>query len=95
MGDGRKHDKRDWEVIKSKEAEDLKEAIKTGLTQHGTTFFELKRLDRKIVYDDLSRTVIYFNRHGVLITCEMPTHFDGARVFEFMLNLFENNIEEK
>lgn len=61
----------------------------------GNTFIQLRKGEKNIHYDSVSRTVVYFNRHGVLIQCKMPTDFANTRVFQFMDNLFNDNIEEK
>ena len=52
-----------------------------------TEIIELQMNDKKIMYNSLTRAVIFFTSNGVCMDCEMPKDWALTRIFQFMQSL--------
>jgi len=53
------------------------------------TKIELIIGDKKMLFDSITNTVIYFTKNGVCISAEVPKDFALTRTFQFMESLIK------
>ena len=56
------------------------------------TEIEFKIGEKKMIFDSISNTVIYFTKNGVCIEAEVPKDWELIRIFKFMESLMKASL---